>query len=275
MAKRVPTGRPTKRDPDDAVVRVSDPLYNLSLEKGLSVLRAFDPTHRSMTLVELAERTRMTKASAQRTVHTLQVLGYLGKNERTRRFQLSPKAVEIGANYLMGHPLVQVAHPYLAQLAQSSGETATVAEAVGDEMLYLAQVITSRHLPVFTPPGMRIPMYCTGSGRAYLSMLPDAEVRRLLGATRRIARTPHTVTNLGEILRRVQRCRETGYATNSEELFLGDMGLAAPLRDRHGHPIGALHLTPPTSRWTIDEAEQKLAPLLLECARAISSTFAF
>ena len=273
MAQSKPTVSAAPSAPAEA--RPADPLFNQSLEKGLAVLRAFDAAHRTLTLAELAELTGMTKGSAQRTVHTLQVLGYVGKHARTRRFQLLPKAMEIGANYLVGHPLVQVAHPYLAQLAHASGETANVTEAVGQDMLYLAQLITSKHIPVFTPVGMRIPMYCSSCGRAWLSMLPDEEVRRILEASERVARTRHTLTDVDAILEQVQRCRQVGYATNCEELFLGDMGLAAPLVDRQGNAVGALHLSPPTSRWTMEEAQKKLAPMLIECARAISSTIAY
>lgn len=252
-----------------------DPLFNQSLEKGLAVLRAFDVSHRTLTLAELAELTGMTKGSVQRTVHTLQVLGYVGKHPRTRRFQLLPRAMEIGANYLIGHPLIQVAFPYLAQLAQASGESANVTEPVDQDMLYLAQLITSKHIPVLTPVGMRIPMYCTSCGRAYLSMLPDEQVRQILRASPRAARTQHTLTDVDAIFRRIERCRQVGYATNSEELFLGDMGIAVPLANRRGHPVGALHLAPPTSRWTMEDAQIRLAPMLIECARAISGALAY
>lgn len=271
MATRKQPAEPATQEPE----RPADPLFNQSLEKGLAVLRAFDATHRTLTLAELAELTGMTKGSAQRTVHTLQVLGYVGKHPRTRRFLLLPKAMEIGANYLVGHPLVQMAHPYLAQLAHASGETANVTEPVGQDMLYLAQLITSKHIPVFTPVGMRIPMYCSSCGRAWLSTLPDEQVLAILRASQRVARTRHTLTDVDAIFEQVQRCRQLGYATNCEELFLGDMGLAAPLVDRQGQPVGALHLAPPTSRWSMEEAQQKLAPMLIECARAISSTIAF
>jgi DNA-binding IclR family transcriptional regulator len=65
-----------------------------------------------------------------------------------------------------------------------------------------------------------------------------------------------------------------GYATNAEELFLGDMGIGAPILNRKGEALGAVHLSPPTSRWTLEEARKKLAPMVIECARAISSAVA-
>ena len=254
--------------------RVSDPLFNQSLEKGLDVLRAFDAAHRTLTLAELATLTGMSKGSAQRTVHTLQVLGYVGKHPQTRRFQLLPKVIEIGFNYLAAHPLIRAANPYLSQLASASGETASLTEPVGLEMVYVAQLLTTKFIPVLTPVGMRIPMYCTSSGRAYLSHLPEAEVRAILDASDRPARTPATLTEVDAIMARIADCRQVGYATNCEELFLGDMGVAAPILNSKGQAVGAVHLSPPTSRWTLEEAQKKLAPMVIECARAISQSIA-
>ena len=259
--------------PGIATVRpAADPLFNQSLEKGLDVLRAFTAAHRTLTLSELAQLTGMTKGSAQRTVHTLQVLGYVGKHPQTRRFQLLPKVIEIGFNYLAAHPLIRVAHPYLSQLATASGETASLTEPVGTDMVFVAQLLTTQFIPVLTPVGMRIPMYCTSSGRAYLSQLPEAEARALLEAVPRPARTPATLTQVDAILERIAQCRQVGYATNCEELFLGDMGVGAPILNSKGQPVAAVHLSPPTSRWTLEQVQQKLAPMVIECARAISQS---
>ena len=76
------------------------------------------------------------------------------------------------------------------------------------------------------------------------------------------------------IFERVAACRQVGFAGNCEELFLGDMGLAAPIRGSKGQASGAVHLSPLTSRWTLDEAQKKLSPMVTECARAISQSIA-
>ena len=138
----------------------------------------------------------------------------------------------------------------------------------------LEQLVTSKFIPVQTPVGMRIPMYCTSSGRAWLSSLPDEQVLALLQASDRAPRTPATLTDVKAIMARIVECRRVGYATNAEELFLGDMGIGAPILNRKGEALGAVHLSPPTSRWTMEEARKKLAPMVIECARAISSAVA-
>lgn len=257
---------------DEDATSTNGPLFNQSLEKGLAVLRAFDAAHRSLTLGDLATIANMTKASAQRTVHTLQVLGYVGKHAQTRRFQLLPKVVELGFNYLASHPLIRMAHPYLSQLSNASGETASLTEAIGSEMLYIAQAPSSKYIPLLTPVGARVPMYCTSSGRAYLSCFPEAEARAVLEASNRVKRTPATLTDVDAILASIAECRRVGYATNVEELFLGDMGVGAPIRDSRGHVLGAIHLAPPSSRWSADNMRQKLGPLVIDCARAVSES---
>jgi DNA-binding IclR family transcriptional regulator len=252
----------------------NDPLFNQSLEKGLEVLRTFSAVHPTLTLGQLAELTGMTKSSAQRTVHTLERLGYVAKHPQTRRFRLTPKVMEIGYSYLSADTLIQAASPYLSQLANASGETANLTEPVGHDMVYVAQVMTSKTIPVLTPVGMRIPMYCSSSGRAYLSTLPDREVMAMLEAAPLPARTPRTRTAPAEVFAQVLACREMGFACNDEELFLGDMGLGAAIVDSLGNALGAVHVSPPTSRWTMAQAQRRLAPMVMECARAISRSLA-
>jgi DNA-binding IclR family transcriptional regulator len=115
-------------------------------------------------------------------------------------------------------------------------------------------------------------MYCTASGRAFLSALPEEEARSLIEASDRVAHTMHTCTDVDAILETLRQARLQGFATNAEELFLGDMTIAAPVLGSQGRPVASVHIVAPTSRWTIDEAVRKLAPTLLLCARSLTSS---
>ena len=53
-----------------------------SFARGLSVIRAFGPDAREMTLSEVAERTGLTRAAARRILLTLQQLGYVAATGR-------------------------------------------------------------------------------------------------------------------------------------------------------------------------------------------------
>ena len=158
-------------------------LFNQSLEKGLAVLRSFNARNRTMNLAEVAEAAGINKSSAQRMIHTLEALGYVSKHPQTKRFQLTPHVMEIGYNYLAADTLVDVANPFLAELAQTTGETTNLTEPVRGDMLYVARFVGPKFIPIHLPIGSRIPMYCTASGRAYLSALEDDEVMTVLQAS--------------------------------------------------------------------------------------------
>ncbi|SFQ12771.1 transcriptional regulator, IclR family [Pseudomonas sp. NFPP07] len=247
-------------------------LFNQSLEKGLAVLRAFNAAQRTMNLAEIAEAAEINKSSAQRMIHTLEQLGYVRKHPQTKRFQLTPRVMEIGYNYLAADTLVDVANPFLAELAQVTGETTNLTEPDGLDMVYVARFVAPKFIPIHMPIGSRIPMYCTGSGRAYLSALPDQEALAMLQASDRQAHTRHTLTGIDAIHGEIVATRQRGYALNQEELFLGDMSIAAPIIGSQGLPVAAVHVVIPSSRWTLEEAERKLAPSVIECARAIRTS---
>lgn len=256
-------------EPDDTA---SDLLFNQSLEKGLAVLRAFNAQHRTMTLGDVASATGISKSSAQRMVHTLETLGYICKHAKTRRYQLTPKVMEVGYNYLAADILVDVANPFLSELANITGETVNLTEPYDGEMVYVARFVASKFIPIHMPIGSRIPMYCTASGRAYLSALEPGEAQAILESSERTVHTPHTRTDVEDIMQLLAASRERGFASNREELFLGDMTIASPVFNSERKPVASVHVVAPTSRWSVEEAEKKLGPLVLECARAISNS---
>jgi IclR family transcriptional regulator, pca regulon regulatory protein len=258
--------------PEPETPAAADLLFNQSLEKGLAVLAGFNARRRSMTLAEAAAAAGISKSSAQRMVHTLEVLGLVRKQAQTRRYELTPRVLQIGLAYLAADALIELANPFLAELARTTGETCNLTEPDGTEMVYVARFVSAKFVPIHMPIGSRIPMYCTGAGRAYLSALPEAEAQGLLQQAERVAHTRHTRTDVAEITALLARARRHGFATNREELFLGDMSIAVPIAGAQGRPLGAVHVVAPTSRWTLEEAEQRLAPAVIECARGIGGS---
>jgi IclR family pca regulon transcriptional regulator len=59
------------------------------LQKGLSVIEAFDQEQSRLSMTEVAQRTGLTRAAARRYLLTLTQLGYV--NYDGRMFSLSPR----------------------------------------------------------------------------------------------------------------------------------------------------------------------------------------
>ena len=106
------------------------------------------------------------------------------------------------------------------------------------------QRFVSRH--VLTPEvivGTRLPAYCTSSGLAILSALPEDEARAVLSRSNRITYTQYTQTDPDQIMERLARFRQQGYAHTEDEMYLGDIATAVAVLGADGR-----RAAPSTSR---------------------------
>ncbi|MBW1973648.1 MAG: helix-turn-helix domain-containing protein, partial [Deltaproteobacteria bacterium] len=71
-----------------------------SLAKGLKVLSIFTEKEKELSLTEISQRLNMSKGSIQRVTYTLTSLGYLEKNEETKKYQLGLKVLTLGFTLL-------------------------------------------------------------------------------------------------------------------------------------------------------------------------------
>jgi IclR family pca regulon transcriptional regulator len=248
-----------------------DPLFNQSVQKAFAILEAFGGEHRALNLSEVAAAVGMTKSSAQRCTHTLERLGYLTRDPRVRRWVLTPRALNMAHAYLSTHPLVEQATTHLIDLNQVCGESVSLSEPYETDMVFIARFPSHKRFFIHMPVGRRLPMFCTASGRAYLSGLPVAEIQKYLRRAPLKPYTPQTLTDPAEILKQIEAAREAGYAWADQEYYRGDITIAAPVLGDDGAPVAAVNISGPASRWTIADLRAKFASVLMETARACSS----
>jgi DNA-binding IclR family transcriptional regulator len=252
-----------------------DVLFNQSVEKAFAVLQAFGAADsRALGLSTIAAATRMTQSSAQRSLHTLVRLGYLRRDARLHGWVLTARTLDVGYPYLAGHPVIEQATPHLIDLNQACGESVSLSEPDGTDMVFIARFPSRKPFFIHMPVGRRLPMYCTAAGRAYLSVLPVAEAHAILQRSTLRRFTPTTLHEVSAITARIAEARESGYAWANQEYYRGDLTIAAPILGEGGRPVAAINIAGTTSRSTLEELRKQFSPLLIAAARAASSSVA-
>lgn len=247
-----------------------DPLFINSLAKGLGVLKAFEGSWDALGLREIAGRSGISMGAAQRITHTLVRLGYLRKDDRTRRYRLAVRMLDFAYHYFHASPLYEVAIPFVASARDDCRETINVAELDGPEVVAVIRMPSRRLMNPTSTIGRRLPAFCTAGGRAQLAWLPAEEVRTILDSTDFQPRTPHTIVDRTEVERRLSAARRDGFALVEEEVNHGEIALAAPILDGSGRPLAAVGVSTSTADWTAEAAREKLAPVVMQTARLIS-----
>ena len=269
------SGRTAKSAPPRRLEsEISDPLFNRTVEKALAILEAFGNEKAALNLTEIGEAVGMTKSSAQRCTHTLERLGYLRRDSTLNRWVLTARSLGIAHAYLSGHELMEQATTHLIDLNQVCGESVSLSEPDCTEMVYIARFPSHKRFFIHMPVGRRLPMYCSGAGRAYLSTLPRKDAQRILHSSTLRSYTPMTLTEPKQIMREVDAAREAGYAWTGQEYYRGDLTIAAPVYAADGRPAAVINISAPTSRWTLAELRARFSSVLLETARAASSSVA-
>ena len=122
--------------------------------------------------------------------------------------------------------------------------------------------------------GNRIPLYCSGVGKALLAELPDSEIEDIWNSSEIVSLTPYTVTNLPDLMERIETVRKVGYAMDDEENEEGVRCIAVSIPDYHKEPVYALSISAPVSRMT-DARIAELSVDVLAFKKELEKTLGF
>lgn len=266
-----PGPAPLPQEPLHRVDReeLDDRLYLQSVGRALELLEIFHEAHRAKSLNEIAADLGVSKSAAQRTVYTLMAHGYLEKSTGTG-YRLGRRVLDTTFNFLRMDPLVQRAAPVLAELRRNANERVDLSLFDETTSIYALRYQSKRETFYAALVGRRRPTFLSAGGRACLAWLEDGEIQAILDHSDLVAETPRTITDMVEIWDRIRQARHDRYACAVEEAFMGEIVVAAAIRDHKGYPVGAVHIAGLLTDWTEPEFRARFAPLALEAARALS-----
>lgn len=249
---------------------VGDPNFMTSLARGLAVIRGFSQEQRRLSIAQLSQKTGIPRAAVRRVLYTLGRLGYVA-SEDGRHYALQPRLLGLGHAYLSSTPLVIKAQPYLDQVSEAVNDSCSLAMLEGDDILYLARSVTSRIISITLNVGGRLPAYCTSIGQVLLAELPEPELEAYLARVRinRFTdRTPASAATLRALLAKV---RDDGYALADQQMELGVISLAVPVRDVLGRAVAGMNVIAQTGRGSAPQLLTQCLPPLKAAAATLSA----
>jgi IclR family transcriptional regulator, pca regulon regulatory protein len=238
-----------------------------SFARGLSVIRAFGPDAREMTLSEVADRTSLTRAAARRILLTLQQLGYVAATGR--KFFLTPRILDLGYSYLSTTPLWDLAEPYMEELVSRVHESSSASVLDGTDIVYILRVPTKKIMTISLSIGSRLPAYCTSMGRILLGGLSGEELDNVLRKSDLKAITPHTVIDPARLKQIIRDDCAKGWSLVNQELEEGLVSLSVPIQDRTGRIVAAMNVSGQATRTSADEMVRTILPQLQRAALQI------
>ena len=165
-----------------------------ALARGLDILASLGTgqhgaDHRGMSLSEVATAASLARPTARRLLLTLEELGYV--RSRDGAFQLTPKVMNLGMAYVSSLGLWDIARPHMESLVARTGESSSMAQLDGSDIVYVARVSVPKLIALRVEIGTRFPAAQTSQGKVLLAALPPDQVAAALSQPSRSGLPPY------------------------------------------------------------------------------------
>jgi len=237
--------------------------------KAMTVLDQVAKFGRPVRFGEILDASALPKATLYRLVQTLTQQSLLSFEPDTQTYRLGLRLVRLAHAAWEQSSLAPVARPYLDALSADLGETVHLAQLDNAQVLYVDKRNAAQPVAMFSDAGKVGPAYCTGVGKAMLAFLDDQARTRALAQQSFHRFTDQTLSTVETLEAELAAIRARGFAFDREEHEPGIICVAAPILSAAGRVLGAISVTGPTTRMSLEGLAAQ-APHLRATADAIA-----
>ena len=215
-------------------------LHATSVERAFAILEFLDGSRRRWNISELSRKLRIPKSTTHVIVLTLEQLGYLMLDPRTRDYSLGLKVSGLGRGLMKSLSLPDRALRPMQWLVEATRCTSQLAVLADDQAMYIQKVEGPGLIQFDSYVGKRTNLHCTGVGKVLLAYAPDQRREHILNRKSFAHYTNKTITSPNLLRKELVKVRQRGYAIDDEEEELEVRCVAAPVFSRSGDFMAAL-----------------------------------
>ena len=213
-----------------------------SIKKALSIMECVGKSTRPLKASEVANITKLERATAFRILTYLTSLGYIFKDVNTNLYSVGHKIFEFGdkSDYLK--TLTTLCLDYIRKLSTETQHITYLAVLEGPHVVYCEKIDPSGD----TAPRafrMRIDAHSCALGKAMLAYKSHEELKEIYKSYSLYKHTANTITSLDKLYVELRKIRNLGYSVNEAETFNYVYGVGAPILDSQNRAIAAISLS--------------------------------
>lgn len=240
-----------------------------TIERVLDILETVAASPKPLSATDINEVLGLPKATAHRLCSELEAQGYLLKRINGKSYQPGKRLFDVAVGVLANARFSATRHAILTALSEKVGETCNIAYPDGLSMAYSDRVETKAPLRLQFSIGMRVPLYCTASGKLYLSTLPKSRRKSVISKLHLEQHAKNTITDPDILIAELDMIEKRQVSIDNQELYDDIIAIAVPIKDGQGRFYSSLAIQAPVSRISADNSDRYL-PLLREAAQELS-----
>jgi DNA-binding IclR family transcriptional regulator len=254
--------------PESGLRRARDSNKSTTALRALKVLEILGGSRAPLSVAEVAGGIGADRSTAYRMLTTLMEPGYVVRDGRTQRYQLSYRILALTKWLLTDDERSELIVACLKDISNRTDETVHYSVLDQDAAALLFRAKGRQLVTVDFQIGDRAPLHCTSIGKVLLAFQDTLLVEQMIErGLPKVAR--NTITDPQAFRAELRRVRSQGYAYDDLE-FADDMRcVAVPVFEKGGRLKGGISLSGPSSRYTTEKLEE-LKAVAVAAARRLS-----
>ena len=242
-----------------------------SLGRAFGILEEVARHREGINLADLSKRVGLHNSTTFHLVKTMVSLGYI-RQEKNKRYRVGRPLFALAASSLDEIEMVNLATPILEDLSRATGESGHFAVRMGDSVIVVARTSGPGAFQLTDRVGVIRPAHCTALGKIMLAALRPDQLQRFVERVELKPSTEKSITEVALLLREIEDVRRSGIAFDDGEFNAEVRCIAVPVRDFTGNVVGALGISGPVWRLTI-QALQSRSKIVQAAADRLSAEF--
>ena len=213
-----------------------------SIKKALAIIECVGKSTKPLKASEVANLTKLERATAFRILTYLTSLGYIFKDITNNLYSMGHKIFEFGDKSDFLKSLTTYCIDHIRDLSKDTQLITYLAVLEGPHIVYCDKV---------SPLGESIPRsfrmrqdaHSTAIGKAMLAFKSFEELKEIYKSYTLHKHTENTIITLDKLQVELRKVRSLGYSTNEAETFNYVYGVGAPILNSNERAIAAISLS--------------------------------
>ncbi|WP_367104379.1 IclR family transcriptional regulator [uncultured Psychrobacter sp.] len=223
-----------------------------SITRVLEIIEAVSYASKPMSPLELSQELDIPKPTIHRLLQTLVDEGFItidigggviaGKRVRNLSVELWQQRQFFNERQMI-----------LQRLVNDIKETCGLGVPYHNQMIYTNRVKTTLPIQIYLPVGAKSPMWCTATGKLYLSQLSTQSRLKILKSLPLDKFTKNTLVDIDLLNKELDKIAKTGIGVDNEEFISEMVAVSVPVLDKQSRYLASLYVHAPTIRVSLDE----------------------
>ena len=239
-----------------------------SITRILDIIEAISTAKHPPTPLDLSVELDIPKPSIHRLLQTLEQEKFV-KTDMYGGCILGDRTYKMLMSSWEQEPRKMERLAILQKLSDQINETCGIAILHNNQMLYTDRVQANWPLQVYLPIGSTVPLWCTSSGKLFLSFQTENRRKNILEHLPIVQLTKNTITDRILLEENLHQIFTQKIGTDNEEFISGMVACSVPIQ-RDNTIIACLYVHAPTIRKSLDDL-RAFEPVLRQAANNLNA----